>query len=65
MGLTEQPYRVDPERCTGCQLCLRTLACPAMTLSPEGKAEIDAETCTGCGLCAQICPVGAIGRSEP
>jgi len=65
MGLTEQPYRVDPERCTGCQLCLRTLACPAMTLSPEGKAEIDGEACTGCGLCAQICPVGAIGRSEP
>ena len=65
MSLTERPYRVDPERCTGCQLCLRTLACPAMTLSQEGKAEIDAEACTGCSLCAQICPVGAIGRSEP
>ncbi len=65
LGFAAKPYRVDPERCTGCQLCLRTLACPAITLNPEGKAEIDVETCTGCSLCAQICPAEAIGRPEP
>lgn len=65
LRLTQQPHRVNPERCTRCLLCLRNLACPAMTLSPEGGAEIDEETCTGCGLCAQICPTGAIGREKP
>ena len=65
LGLPPQPHRVDGERCTGCLLCLRTLACPALSLSPEGKAEIDVETCTGCGLCAQICPTGAIEGGEP
>ena len=57
--LTGSPSHVNPERCTGCLLCVRTLSCPAMEVK-EGKMEINQNTCEGCGLCAQICPFQAI-----
>jgi len=60
MGLTGPPSRVEPEKCTGCQLCIRTLSCPAMGITADGKMVIDPATCTGCGVCAQICPFEAI-----
>jgi len=60
MGLTGPPSRVEPEKCTGCQLCIRTLSCPAMGITADGKMVIDPATCTGCGVCAQICPFDAI-----
>ena len=50
--------KVDPEKCTGCKLCLR-LGCPAITLVRE-KAKIEELLCTGCGLCGQVCPKDAI-----
>ncbi len=59
-GLLGTPSVVDPERCTACLLCLRTLSCPAMSVSEDGKMVIDPSTCTGCGVCAQICPFDAI-----
>jgi indolepyruvate ferredoxin oxidoreductase alpha subunit len=60
MGLQKGAFHVSPESCTGCLLCVRTLGCPAMGVSGEGKAVIDEAACAGCGMCAQICPVGAI-----
>ncbi|MGI6038447.1 MAG: indolepyruvate ferredoxin oxidoreductase subunit alpha [Limnochordia bacterium] len=53
----EQPYRIDPEQCTNCRLCLR-IGCPA--ISGHGTMDLDASLCNGCGVCAQICPRGAI-----
>jgi len=58
--LIGRPSVVDPEKCTGCQLCIRTLSCPAMSITADGKMVIDLATCTGCGVCAQICPFDAI-----
>ena len=60
MRKTDPPSRVDPEKCTGCLLCVRTLSCPAMTIEADGKMSIDQDTCNGCGICAQICPFDAI-----
>ncbi|MBU7009323.1 MAG: indolepyruvate ferredoxin oxidoreductase subunit alpha [Theionarchaea archaeon] len=51
------PYTVT-DQCTGCQLCVNTLGCPAIEFI-DGKAVIN-ELCTGCGVCAQICPASAI-----
>jgi len=60
MGLQKGALRVSPEDCTGCLLCVRTLGCPAMGVSGEGRAVIDEAACAGCGMCAQVCPVGAV-----
>jgi indolepyruvate ferredoxin oxidoreductase alpha subunit len=58
------PYRVSPELCKGCRLCMR-IGCPALSLHlPEGRekplAVIDPGLCFGCGLCAQVCTCEAI-----
>ncbi len=54
------PSRVDPDKCTSCLLCLRTVSCPAMSTGENGKVEIDPSTCNGCAICVQICPFDAI-----
>jgi len=58
-GQARVPKQVDPDRCTGCKLCLQT-GCPAISLTAEGKARIDAAVCNGCPLCQQVCKAGAI-----
>ncbi len=60
------PFRVDPEKCTACGLCLQ-VGCPAISKDPEtGKAVIDELLCAGnhCTVCAQVCPFDAIGPAE-
>jgi indolepyruvate ferredoxin oxidoreductase alpha subunit len=58
-GNLTPPYKVDSDKCTGCLLCIHSLACPAM-LVESGKMVIDNVTCAGCSMCAQVCPVSAI-----
>jgi indolepyruvate ferredoxin oxidoreductase alpha subunit len=58
------PYRIDPELCNGCRLCLR-IGCPAISLVfPKGRekplAMVDEALCVGCGLCVQLCQRNAI-----
>lgn len=65
---------VDPDKCTGCRLCLG-LGCPPIAWKRieatgdgekrvakqrEGVAVIDRNLCRGCGLCRQLCKSGAI-----
>lgn len=57
------PLCVDTAVCTSCQVCIREIGCPAISLS-DGKATIEPSLCTGCGLCSQICPFHAIHRKE-
>jgi len=52
-------YRVQPDKCIGCQICARK--CPTQAISMvQGKAVINPEKCIQCGLCARACPVQAI-----
>lgn len=57
------PYRVNPEKCTHCLVCINTYACPAFVDTGE-KMMIDPSVCFGCGSCVSICPYGAIEPSE-
>ncbi|HNT75928.1 MAG TPA: indolepyruvate ferredoxin oxidoreductase subunit alpha [Anaerolineae bacterium] len=61
---------VDPEKCVACGACFR-VGCPAILKSDEiyptnhkAKSSIDPLLCTGCTVCKQVCPTGAIGRSN-
>ena len=51
--------RVDPEKCTGCGLCVEV--CPVEAIRLEGGvAVVDPKACTGCGTCVDECPNGAL-----
>jgi indolepyruvate ferredoxin oxidoreductase alpha subunit len=60
MRMTDPPSRVEPDECSACLLCVRTLSCPAMRIEADGKMSIDESACTGCKICLQICPFDAI-----
>jgi indolepyruvate ferredoxin oxidoreductase alpha subunit len=53
-------YKVSPEKCVKCWLCLR-VGCPAISKG-ENSSCIDALLCRDCGVCASVCPKEAIQR---
>ena len=64
----QKPLQVDPEKCTGCKVCLG-LGCSPISWKKmekkenskrEGISLIDESLCNGCGLCLQVCKFGAI-----
>jgi indolepyruvate ferredoxin oxidoreductase alpha subunit len=56
-------YRVTPDLCTGCDVCINLLGCPALTIDGD-KVKIIEEECIGCSLCAGLCPYKAIVEVE-
>jgi NADH:ubiquinone oxidoreductase subunit F (NADH-binding)/(2Fe-2S) ferredoxin len=53
-------YSIDPDKCTGCLLCLRN--CPQKAISGEKKKlhKIQADLCIKCGICRDICTYDAV-----
>lgn len=53
-------YSIDPEKCTGCEVCKKT--CPVQAISGErGEPHsIDQEICTKCGNCYEVCGFDAV-----
>ena len=70
-GITRSAYRsvVNPELCTGCELCIDRCHFGAIEMkkdpvSNEDKAFVDVEKCFGCGSCVVMCPVDGALRLE-
>lgn len=64
----QKSLQIDPEKCTGCKVCL-DLGCPPISWKKvekkegskrDGIAVIDENFCNGCGLCLQVCKFKAI-----
>ena len=56
-------YRVNSNRCIGCEDC--TEECPSEAIAMDDEiAVIDEDGCIGCALCVSVCPVDAIPYEE-
>lgn len=53
-------YRVIPEACTGCMVCLRACPVGAITGAKREVHHINPEICTRCGACYEVCKFDAI-----
>lgn len=63
-GRTIAPPRVDPERCTGCQSCVKE--CPARVFDLLGQKSVVTapNSCIGCGHCWAVCPERAVTQAD-
>ncbi len=58
---------INPDRCDGCDACVRVCATGAITLVNESDRlhyRVDASRCTGCKLCVDVCQPGAVSVRE-
>jgi len=49
-------YRIEPERCPGCQLCRKECPTEAVLGKPKAVHVIDQTKCIKCGNCLRVCP---------
>ena len=59
--LEDGVYRIDPEACTNCLLCVR--ACPPGVMYVHRQLRTPIK-CTSCEACVQICPTRTLSLVE-
>jgi Pyruvate/2-oxoacid:ferredoxin oxidoreductase delta subunit/predicted transcriptional regulator len=56
---------VQPEDCTGCELCIDRCFFEALSMDQEDRlAVVESKSCMGCGVCQVICPTEAVVMRE-
>ncbi|NQT31747.1 MAG: SLBB domain-containing protein [Deltaproteobacteria bacterium] len=53
-------YRIDPDKCNGCGVCIRGCVHEAITGQKKQLHVIDAQLCQKCGICRSECKFDAI-----
>jgi NADH:ubiquinone oxidoreductase subunit F (NADH-binding)/(2Fe-2S) ferredoxin/Pyruvate/2-oxoacid:ferredoxin oxidoreductase delta subunit len=53
-------YRIDPDICTGCGVCMRECPHEAIRGAKKQAHEIDVELCQKCGICRSVCSFEAV-----
>jgi NADH:ubiquinone oxidoreductase subunit F (NADH-binding)/(2Fe-2S) ferredoxin/Pyruvate/2-oxoacid:ferredoxin oxidoreductase delta subunit len=53
-------YSIDPQKCTGCMVCLRNCTSNAISGAKKEVHTIDQEICTRCGICLNLCKFEAV-----
>lgn len=51
---------IEPEKCSGCGLCVAVCQCNALVLVDNSIMIIETEECGWCAYCEAVCPTGAI-----
>jgi indolepyruvate ferredoxin oxidoreductase, alpha subunit len=52
---------VDPDKCIGCGMCVKTFECPALIQEePKGKVQVDRTLCVDCASCVVACKQEAL-----
>ncbi|MBI4722880.1 MAG: NADH-quinone oxidoreductase subunit NuoF [Candidatus Stahlbacteria bacterium] len=53
-------YSIDPDKCTGCGLCLKQCPADAITGKLKKPHQIDDSNCIKCGVCRDSCKAKAV-----
>jgi ferredoxin len=53
-------YRIIPENCNGCMVCLRECTSNAITGAKQEVHYINQELCSQCGVCKEVCKFDAV-----
>lgn len=56
--------QVDPEKCSGCGICIEYCRFDAIAENNSGHLEINPFRCEGCRLCERLCPSHAISSAK-
>ena len=55
-------YRIDPDKCNGCTLCVKVCPQDAITGERNKAHTIDETLCIKCGMCHEVCKQGAVEK---
>ncbi|MFH2041847.1 MAG: NADH-quinone oxidoreductase subunit NuoF [Acidobacteriota bacterium] len=53
-------YRIDPNACTGCMVCVRSCSVKAISGEKKQPHTLNAELCIKCGACREVCKFDAV-----